>query len=65
MAFRDVFALVVWTTSTLLYVMVALGYSIPEVVLGQMLALDTLVVQFYFRKKPGAAQGGGRNTSSE
>jgi hypothetical protein len=52
MRFRDLFALVVWGTSLVIYVLVAAGYKVPDIVLGQLVTLDTLVVQFYFRKKP-------------
>ena len=52
LSFRDLFALTVWFSSLLVFIMVAMGYHVPNAVLGQLMTLDALVVQFYFRKKP-------------
>ena len=58
-SFRNLFALVVWTTSVALFALHGAGVlELPEMVLGALVSIDTLIVQFYFRKK-GPEEGGG------
>lgn len=51
--FRDLFALTIWLTSILVYVLDGYGViDVPDMVIGGLISVDTLVAQFYFRKKP-------------
>lgn len=54
--FRDVFAVLIWCTSSLFFYL-SLTDAIPNnqytgMVIGNLVTLTSLVVQFYFRKKP-------------
>lgn len=51
--FRNLFALVVWLTTTVLFILHGANViQLPEMIIGSMVTIDTLIVQFYFRKRP-------------
>ena len=55
--FRNLFAVVIWGSSVVLYALHGLGaIQLPEMILGSLISVDTLVAQFYFRKK-GVTEG--------
>lgn len=49
--FRDIFAVIIWLTSIAIFLLAGLQYDIPDAIIGQLITIDTLVVQFYFRKR--------------
>lgn len=49
--FRDIFATIIWITSIAIFLLAGLQYNIPDTIIGQLITIDTLVVQFYFRKR--------------
>ena len=56
MKFRDLFALVIWF-STLAFFYLFLTNHLPNnqytgMIIGNLITIDSLVIQFYFRKKP-------------
>jgi len=59
--FRDLFALLVAVfVFPLMWIVQGLGYlNIPEGVIGASIAIETLIAQFYFRKKEGESSGNG------
>jgi len=51
--FRDSLAVLVWATCIVIFCLHGSGVvKVPEMVLGALISCMTLVVQFYFRKKP-------------
>jgi len=50
--FRNLFALVIWLTTIIVFILHGANViQLPEMVIGSMITIDTLVTQFYFRKK--------------